>query len=108
MSLSGLALSHEKSELLALALKEAGLTRKDRITRRTGLASLPLSFAQQRIWFLDQLEPGNPQYNTPMGARLRGPLNIPLLQRALVEIVRRHEALRTIFPTVDGRPVQVV
>ena len=105
---TGLALSAEKYELLSLALKEVGLVRQDKITRRIGLSTPPLSFAQQRLWFLDQLEPGNPQYNTPMGARLRGPLDITILQRALQEIVQRHEALRTVFPAVDGHPVQLV
>jgi FkbM family methyltransferase len=71
-------------------------------------AALPLSFAQQRLWFLDQLDPGRPYYNCPAAVRLAGDLNVPALERTLGEIVRRHEALRTSFPVVDGKPVQAV
>jgi len=69
---------------------------------------LPLSFAQQRLWFLDQLEPGNPLYNTPGALRLKGRLDVAALERALSEIVRRHETLRTTFQVVEGNPVQVI
>ena len=76
--------------------------------RGASLGDFPLSYAQQRLWFLDQLEPGNPFYNLPGGFRLRGPLDQAALARARSEIVRRHEMLRTTFPTVEGRPVQRV
>jgi amino acid adenylation domain-containing protein len=69
---------------------------------------LPLSFAQQRLWFLHQLEPGSPAYNIPAAARFVGPLDIPVLQAALGEIVRRHEVLRTTFLAAGGQPRQVV
>ncbi|HEX9942664.1 MAG TPA: non-ribosomal peptide synthase/polyketide synthase [Thermoanaerobaculia bacterium] len=69
---------------------------------------LPLSFAQQRLWFLDRLEPGSPAYNIFTGLRLAGPLRLPVLARALAEVVRRHEALRTVFAVGDGEPVQIV
>ncbi len=69
---------------------------------------LPLSFAQERLWFLDQLEPGNPAYNMPAALRLRGRLDRPALAAGLAGVVRRHEALRTTFAVVAGRPVAVV
>jgi hypothetical protein len=71
-------------------------------------ANLPLSYAQQRLWFLDQLEPGLSAYNISTAICLTGPLNLPALKKALKEIVRRHEALRTTFSTVDDLPVQVI
>jgi amino acid adenylation domain-containing protein len=69
---------------------------------------LPLSFAQQRLWFLDQLEPGSAAYNVPAAVRLTGRLDVPALERSLNEIVRRHESLRTTFTEIGGRPAQVV
>ncbi len=69
---------------------------------------LPLSFAQQRLWFLDQLEPGSRAYNMPGAVRISGTLDETALLRALSEIVRRHESLRTSFPLVDGEPVQAI
>jgi amino acid adenylation domain-containing protein len=71
-------------------------------------ADLPLSFAQQRLWFIGQLDPGNSTYNIPAAVRLRGSLNLSALERSVNEIVKRHEALRTTFPMVDGRPVQLI
>lgn len=69
---------------------------------------LPLSFAQQRLWFLDQLQPGSPFYNLFSAVRLQGELDISALEQSFDEIVNRHEALRTIFPNVNGKPVQVI
>ncbi|MCC5622888.1 non-ribosomal peptide synthetase [Nostoc sp. CHAB 5715] len=71
-------------------------------------AALPLSFAQQRLWFLEQLQPGSSTYNIPIAVRLTGSLNIAVLARSLNEIVRRHEVLRTQFPTVDGNPLLTI
>ncbi|HEY2739331.1 MAG TPA: condensation domain-containing protein, partial [Thermoanaerobaculia bacterium] len=67
-----------------------------------------LSFAQERLWFLDQLEPGGSVYNIPAAVRLRGKLDPGALERSLAEITRRHAVLRTRFAVVDGRPVPVV
>ena len=76
--------------------------------RQPGEAWIPLSFAQERLWFLDQLDPGSSTYNIPVALRLRGPLHVPILAASLQEVVRRHEALRTTFlQTADG-PLQVV
>src|SRR5215213_2051851 len=67
---------------------------------------LPLSFPQQRLWFLDRFEPGSNFYNVPAAFRLTGDLDRAALARSLSEIVRRHETLRTTIETVEGRPVQ--
>ena len=72
------------------------------------LTALPLSFAQERLWFLDQLLPGSPAYTIFDAVRLRGPLDLEALRRSISELVRRHEVLRSTFPSVSGRPVQVV
>ncbi len=69
---------------------------------------LPLSFAQQRLWFIDQLEPGNSTYNMPAAVRLSGRVNLDALHSSLNEIVRRHEVLRTSFPSSEGEPRQYI
>jgi amino acid adenylation domain-containing protein/non-ribosomal peptide synthase protein (TIGR01720 family) len=89
----------------ALALRQAVLppvTPVDRAER------LPLSFAQQRLWFLQRLEPGSCAYNLPLAVRIAGRLEAPALERSLAEIVRRHEVLRTGFPEEEGRGWQRV
>jgi amino acid adenylation domain-containing protein len=70
--------------------------------------NLPLSFAQQRLWFINQLEPNSATYNMPGAMRLQGQLDISALERTLQEIIRRHESLRTNFITQNGQPVQVI
>ncbi|HEY6548753.1 MAG TPA: amino acid adenylation domain-containing protein, partial [Vicinamibacteria bacterium] len=78
------------------------------ISPRTGVGPAPLSFSQQRLWFLDQFTPGGSAYNIATAARLEGPLHPDALERALLEIVRRHEVLRTTFEATGGEPVQRV
>jgi len=81
---------------------------------RSGPATLspadpaPLSFGQERLWFLDQLDPGSPAYNVAWTIRCSGPLDVPALQVALDAVVARHPALRTRFPSVAGRPTAVI
>ncbi|MEO5728081.1 MAG: condensation domain-containing protein, partial [Byssovorax sp.] len=69
---------------------------------------LPLSFGQERLWFLAQLEPDSGAYALPAALRLEGPLDPDALQRTLEEIVRRHETLRTTFSSIEGQPVAVI
>src|SRR5438105_3673714 len=104
------ARSPQKRALLEALLREEGVdsAASQNIRRRSGEDSLPLSFAQQRLWFLDQLLPGNSSYNLSAALRLSVPLSIPVLEQSLNEIVHRHEALRTTFVTNDGEPVQVI
>ncbi len=78
------------------------------IPRREVSSPCSLSFAQERLWFVDQFEPGSVAYNLTAGLRLEGDLNIAALESAFNEIVRRHESLRTSFASVDGKPVQVI
>src|SRR5262245_54456834 len=75
-----------------------------RIPRRDPSAPVPLSFAQQRLWFMDQLAPGSAFYNVPFVVPLAGAVDADALRWSLDELVARHEALRTSFPTVDGTP----
>ena len=72
------------------------------------VSTFPASYAQQRLWFLDQLEPATALYNVPAAFRLRGRLDVGALERSLNEIVQRHEALRTTFDSRDGEAFQVV
>ena len=69
---------------------------------------LPLAFAQLRLWFLDQFEPGSAAYNVPTAMRLSGPLDVAALEKAIGEILRRHEVLRTSFTVVNDEPAQVI
>jgi amino acid adenylation domain-containing protein len=107
-------LGRRKAEILAVlgAASTTTAAHVDRavtaIPRQPRTANgLPLSFTQQRLWFLQQLEPELAAYNIPLGWRLVGALDVPALERALSEVVRRHEALRMTFPDVGGRPTQV-
>ena len=78
------------------------------IRKRSEQGPAVLSFAQQRLWFIDQLESGSSFYNIPVAVRLSGVLQQELLERTLSEMVRRHETLRTHFAEVDGKPIQVI
>src|SRR4029077_971504 len=77
------------------------------IPQRSESGPAPLSFAQQRLWYLDQLR-NDSAYNLTLVLRLMGPLDVPALERALNEIRRRHAVLRANFDTVDDQPVQIV
>ena len=70
--------------------------------------NIPLSFAQQRLWFFSQLEPDSSAYNIPAAVRLTGKLNVDALSKSINEIIRRHEILRTTFTVVDGEAIQVI
>ena len=101
-------LSPERRALLLMLLKE-----KDRsvpqspvIARRGTGGALPLSYAQERMWFLDQLEPGSSFYNMFQAVSLKGRLNVAALEQSLREILRRHEALLATFSNNEGQPVQ--
>ncbi|MEG5038044.1 MULTISPECIES: amino acid adenylation domain-containing protein [unclassified Microcoleus] len=101
-------ISHKKAEIISF-LKAANRTSSFThapIVPMGRDGNLPLSFAQQRLWFLDQLVPNNPFYNVPAALRLTGSLNFAALQETFNEIVRRHEALRTTLALVSGQPVQ--
>ncbi|AUI58295.1 non-ribosomal peptide synthetase [Amycolatopsis sp. BJA-103] len=95
---------------LALGLPESTAPREaiPLLSRDGGRFEAPLSFAQQRLWFLDEFEPGSTEYVSPTALRLRGELDVGALNRALTALVARHESLRTTFATVDGRGVQVI
>jgi natural product biosynthesis luciferase-like monooxygenase protein/amino acid adenylation domain-containing protein len=103
-------LSARQQELLQrlFAEKRRQAARERHIPRREPAPNEPLSFAQQRLWFLQELMPESPYYNMPRAIRFVGKLAPEALVRALNEVVRRHEALRTTFTTVGGEPVQVV
>jgi amino acid adenylation domain-containing protein/FkbH-like protein len=92
----------------ALVKRLAGIETVPPMQRASRQKPLPLSFAQQRLWFLDQLEPGNPLYNVAYVTRLAGPVDAQALEDSLNEIVRRHESLRTTFRSLDDQPVQVI
>ncbi|MBA2891471.1 non-ribosomal peptide synthetase [Nonomuraea soli] len=99
----------EAPTVATLAARIAGAARPDAaIERASREGPLPLSFAQERLWFLWKLAPGSTAYNMPVSVRLRGPLDRDALARALGGIVARHEILRTRYVEADGKPLQVV
>jgi amino acid adenylation domain-containing protein len=101
--------SSERQALMDVLLDAEGLTGPaDRIVVRTDRSPCPLSFAQQRLWFLDRMVPGNAFYNLNHAVRLTFPLNAGVLRRCLEEMAARHEILRTTFSETAAGPVQVV
>jgi amino acid adenylation domain-containing protein len=101
-TLAGLARAVEQARADGVVERLPAIERVD----RAGV--VPASFAQQRLWFLDQLSPGGVEYNVPGAVRIRGPLDVDALRASLTEIVRRHEVLRTTFTDTGEGPVQVV
>ncbi len=109
-------LSEDQRELVELLLKEQGIDLADSVIvpkKRSHLPGsqesyMPVSFSQQRMWFLDQFEPGSPYYNIPTAVRLTGSVNVEVLTKCLNEIVQRHESLRTTFSTLNNLPIQVI
>jgi amino acid adenylation domain-containing protein len=103
-------LAERKEDILAFILNNnvASVAEKQPIRPVKRQGNLPLSFAQQRLWFLAQLEPESPFYNTPTAVRLQGQLNVEALQQSFNEIVSRHEALRTNFQTREGQAVAII
>ena len=99
-----------KTEILAFLeeAKSATHSNSNPIVPVERSVELPLSFAQQRMWFLYQLESQIPFYNDSFQLRLQGALNVAALEQSINEIIRRHESLRTTFPAVDGKPVQAI
>ena len=103
------SLSPEKREALRRRLEARGISRGESpIALRADRRTAPPSFAQERLLFLDQLEPGVASYNVPRAIRIRGSLDPLVLERALSEIVRRHESLRTRFHSEDGKLLGLV
>ncbi|HYI11616.1 MAG TPA: amino acid adenylation domain-containing protein [Thermoanaerobaculia bacterium] len=101
------ALSPEQRALLLQRLADQKAA-KAKVSRRARPEVIPPSFAQQRLWLLDQLEPGTASYNIPAAAWLTGRVDPDVLRRCLDELVRRHEALRTILGAIEGTPRQVI
>jgi hypothetical protein len=102
--------STDDLDLLTYLLAEEGveLTRTIPLRRRTDLEKLPLSYAQQRLWFLEQMEPGSAIYNVPQALRVTGELAVEVLEASLREVIRRHEVLRTRFALREGEAEQVI
>src|SRR5215471_18759350 len=87
----------QRRDLVQSLLKQQGIDISDRIPRTARQGNAPLSFAQERIWFLQQLEPGTGAYNMASAVRLRGVLSLAAVEKAVNHIVERHEVLRTTF-----------
>ena len=103
-------LSPAKRALLQMKMDKMGLSFPNHraIPRYEEQKAVQLSFAQQRLWILDRLEPGSSSYNIPVAFLLSGLCNVPALTESINEIVRRHEAVRTTFVEIDGETVQQI
>lgn len=103
-------LSSDQEALLGELMEREGIASPEERTTipRRALHQAPLSFAQRRLWFLEQLRPHTPLYNLPLALHLEGSLDLRALKQALDALVTRHEALRTIIPSENGEPVQVI
>jgi amino acid adenylation domain-containing protein/non-ribosomal peptide synthase protein (TIGR01720 family) len=106
-------LSPEQLELLQLRLgklteKNRGGMRIKAQPRAAGVNAFPLSLSQQRLWFLEQLDPGTATFNIPLACRMTGSLDTAAFERSINEIIRRHESLRTSFIAIDGQPSQII
>ncbi|HWF88172.1 MAG TPA: amino acid adenylation domain-containing protein [Pyrinomonadaceae bacterium] len=100
----------KKRELVTYLLEAEGFrfSSKAKITRRANPEELPLSYAQQRLWFLEQLGDTSSAYNIPLPVLISGPLDVKALTRALNEIIRRHEVLRASFGSLYGQTLQLI
>lgn len=106
------SLAAKKQMLFEMLMKERKKTEAGRenqaIQKRNGAELLPLSFAQQRLWFLEQMNPGSPAYNIPSAVLMKGRLDVAALNASFNMVIKRHEALRTVFKMTEGQPVQTI
>ncbi|MCA1575864.1 MAG: amino acid adenylation domain-containing protein [Acidobacteria bacterium] len=98
----------EFAELITKQISEGKQGELGQIEPVVREGELPLSYSQQRMWFYEHLAGGSASFHIPLGVRLRGELNQTAIEQTFGEIIRRHESLRTIFPAVDDRPIQVI
>ncbi|KZN30564.1 hypothetical protein N480_06285 [Pseudoalteromonas luteoviolacea S2607] len=94
-----------KNQTIENEISTAAVTR---ISKRPTSDSAPLSFAQQRLWVLDQLQGGSPEYNMPLALKVAGKFDLAAAETAMLHIINRHEVLKTVFSTHDGSPIQLV
>src|SRR5215831_9624381 len=102
-------ISPRKAAILEALRRARGFTaERSQILPRDKSIPAPLSYAQQRLWFIEQMEPGSPAYIGNTALRLRGKVRVDLMKRAVQQLVERHDMLRTSFAWLDGEPVQEV